>query len=170
MSFKTVFIQTVKGIIKSTFECGLEQGNPDSPRASNLVIMNIHNMWKKASKLNTNYSFATVDEVDKKVEAGEAGFSDDNLVFLWNALMSNLLKIIQQKIDMTGDLSIVSKLGRKGSKCVILLFNVPAEEVLKIIKFYSVAWSFSHDRPIKEEIQIIMHLRTGMIPQGLQYL
>ena len=47
MSFKTVFIQTVKGIIKSIFKCGLKQGNPDSPRAANLVIMNIHNMWRK---------------------------------------------------------------------------------------------------------------------------
>jgi len=159
LSFKKVIIQTIKGSIATIFECGLEQGNPDSPRAANLVIMNIHNMWKKSSKKNTNYSFATTDEDDGTVEAGEAGFSDDNLVFLWDNNTSELILIIQKKIDMTGDFSIVCKLGRKGSKCAILLFNIPAEEIKKIIRFFSVAWSFQHDRPTKEEIKIIMYVQ-----------
>lgn len=55
LSFKKVIIQTLKGLVLSTFDCELEQGNPDSPRAANLVIANIHNMWRKATqKNNTN--------------------------------------------------------------------------------------------------------------------
>jgi len=158
MSFKKVLIQTIKGTIKSTFECGLEQGNPDSPRAANLVIMNIHNMWKKATTFNTNYQFSTVDKKDGTVEVGEAGYSDDNLVLLWNNNTGELIAIIQKKIDMTGDFSIVCKLGRKGSKCIIYLFNIPAEEAKKMIKFFSIAWSFSEDKPVREEIKIVIYL------------
>ena len=159
MSFKKVLIQTIKGTILSTFECGLEQGNPDSPRAANLVIMNIHNMWKKATINNSDYNFVTVDKQDKEVAVGEAGYSDDNLVFAWDENTGELIAIIQKKIDMTGDFSIVCKLGRAAAKCKIFLFNIPAEEAKKIIKFLSIAWSFAKDKPVKEEIEIIMYLK-----------
>jgi len=160
MSFKKVYIKTSKGTIESFFECGLEQGNPDSPRAANLIIKQKHDMWKSASEFNTNYKFHTTDEEDGIVEVGEAGYSDDNEDFLWMTLVKDLLRMIQKKIDYTGDFSIVTKVGRKGSKCVILLFNVPARVALSMIKFYSTAWSFEDDMPTKENMQIILYLNA----------
>jgi len=160
MSHKSVVIKTNKGEILTTFECGLEQGNPDSPRAANLVIMNIHNMWKKSSEKNTNYQFSTVDPNDKSVEVGETGFSDDNQVLVWENDLDELIKLIQSKINMTGDLSIVTKLGRKGKKCKILLFNIPADDIKKLERFFSVAWSFTDDKPMKEEIEVIIYMQA----------
>ena len=160
MSHKTVIIKTNKGEITTSFECGLEQGNPDSPRAANLVIMNIHNMWRKSSNKNTNYVFNTSDPNDGNVEVGETGFSDDNEVLVWDVDIDELIKIIQDKINMTGDLSIVTKLGRKGKKCAILLFNVLAKDVKKLKRFLSVAWSFNDDKPMEEEIEVIIYMQA----------
>ena len=160
MSFKTVVIKTNKGEIITKFECGIEQGNPDSPRAANLIIMNIHNMWKKASKTNSNYIFSISDPNDTNAEVGATGFSDDNQDLVWNGDIDELIKLIQTKINMTGDLSIVTKLGRKGKKCAILLFNATAEAVQKLKRFFSVAWSFQDDKPIKEAIEVTIFMQA----------
>jgi len=45
MEAKTVEIITVKGVTYARFICGLEQGNPDSPTVSNLVIKFKHDVW-----------------------------------------------------------------------------------------------------------------------------
>ena len=48
MSSEIVEIYTNKGVVYyATFECGLEQGYPDSPKISNLVINFKRDMWER---------------------------------------------------------------------------------------------------------------------------
>jgi len=49
----------------SKFKCGLEQGNPDSPKMANLVIMLKHMLWKSLSdKLKDEYKLFSIDIED----------------------------------------------------------------------------------------------------------
>ena len=47
MSSKIVEINTNKGMVYATFECGLEQGNLESSKISNLVIAFKNDMWER---------------------------------------------------------------------------------------------------------------------------
>lgn len=75
MCRKSVNILTNKGTVNVTFECGLEQVNPDSPKAANLVIKMKHDAWMLMNKLQTNlqhklndgYKFQFYDTKDKNV-------------------------------------------------------------------------------------------------------
>ena len=58
--------------------------------------------------------------------------------------------LIQDSIDATGDLSMVTKLGRKGTKTTVTIYNLRREQRKWLPpSFTSYAWSFAIDGPLK---------------------
>jgi len=164
MGEKLVEIITSKGSTFAKFICGLEQGNPDSPTIANLVIKLKHDVWKtintelqeifnrnKGHKCNM-YKFRTFDPADGQLIICMIGYCDDNSKFLSAINEKDLLKLVEIYTQLAGDLSMVTKIGRKSSKCDVHFFNVSAAFTLKIKKCWSTAWSFVHDSPIEEEV------------------
>ena len=88
MCRKSVNILTNKGTVNVTFECGLEQVNPDSPKAANLVIKMKHDAWMLMNKLQTNlqhklndgYKFQFYDTKDKNVILCRMSYGNDNSI------------------------------------------------------------------------------------------
>ena len=158
---KVVEIFTDIGMIESRFRCGLEQGNPDSPKIANLVIKNKHDAWKwghLSGCINNNeedgYIFNWVDPRDGEIKLTSFGFCDDNTKFITSLDKQAIIDRTQEHVDTTGDLSIVTTIGRKGDKCEIVFFNYNLEDLSMIKPIYSVAWSFSKDMPELKEIPI----------------
>ena len=157
---KNVEILTNRGSVFSMFKCGLEQGNPDSPKMANLVIKLKHILWNSlTAKLKDEYKMFSVDIEDGVIKISSTGFSDDNTENNQNQCVEELIKAIQKYIKLSGDLSMVLKIGRKGSKCVIYLYNIPAEKILNLPTFETIAWSFKEDRPTKETIPVKIYLQ-----------
>jgi len=171
MQAKTVEIITAKGITYARFICGLEQGNPDSPTISNLVIKFKHDVWghiseeiKKIFEKNScvnqeNYKFNSLYEKDGQVYLCKIGYSDDNSKFISIKNEEDLLKLVQYFTQLSGDISMVTKIGRKSAKCEIQFFNITAELAVKMKKVWSTAWSFIDDSPIEEQIPFKIHLK-----------
>lgn len=152
---KDVEILTNKGTAFFKFKCGLEQGNPDSPKMANLVIMLKHILWNSLTeKLKDEYKMFSIDIEDGVIKISSTGFSDDNTLNNSNQCVDKLIRSIQEYIKLSGDLSMVLKIDRKGSKCVIYLYNFPANKILDLPDFETIAWSFKDDRPTKETIPI----------------
>ena len=55
---------------------------------------------------------------------------------------------------MTGDLSLVTKIGRRGDKCEVLFYNLDLTGLHLIKPMQSVAWSFTLDSPETRKIPI----------------
>ena len=166
MGSKYVDIITKKGIAYAKFVCGLEQGNPDSPTVANLVIKLKHDVWehisKKAEKIfkknNNNlagkYVFNSIDKKDGPVTLCKFGYCDDNSKYCFVNDENDLLFLTNYFLQLAGDLSMVTKIGRKGSKSEVQYFNVSAEFALKLKAQLSTAWSFVSDAPMEEEVPI----------------
>jgi len=164
MGAKEVEIITCKGVSHARFICGLEQGNPDSPTVANLVIKFKHDVWNTITEeiktvftnentsTNGKYSFHSVDPLDGRVIICKIGYCDDNSKFVQVRNENDLVRLVQYYIQLAGDLSMVTKIGRKGSKCDLQFFNVSAEFTIKLRKTLSVAWSFLQDSPVEEEV------------------
>jgi len=171
MQAKTVEIITSKGITYARFICGLEQGNPDSPTISNLVIKFKHDVWghiseeiKKIFEKNNcvnqeNYKFNSLNGKDGQVYLCKIGYSDDNSKFISIKNEDDLLKLVEYFTQLSGDISMVTKIGRKSAKCEIQFFNITAELAVKMKKVWSTAWSFIDDSPIEEQIPFKIHLK-----------
>ena len=171
MEAKTVEIITAKGITYARFICGLEQGNPDSPTVSNLVIKFKHDVWnsmteeiKRILKNNNssegeNYKFNTIDDFDGPVYICKIGYSDDNSKYISVQNEDDLLFLVKYFTQLSGDISMVTKIGRKSAKCEIQFFNISAELAIKMKKVWSTAWSFIDDAPIEEQIPFKIHLK-----------
>ena len=86
MTDRTASIVTSKGTVNTTFFCGVEQGNPDSPKTSNLVILLRHRIWKSycpdpmscSPYAQRPFQFNTIDDRGGGVEVGRLGYCDDN--------------------------------------------------------------------------------------------
>jgi len=171
MEAKTVEIITAKGVAHARFICGLEQGNPDSPTISNLVIKFKHDIWRDIirdidlknrndletenqgnSKNKDAYRFRISDPLDGIVLIDQIGYCDDNSRFTSSYNEKDVLDATKKFIERAGDLSLVTKIGRKGSKSEIHYFNLSAETALKVKKLESLAWSFSDDAPKFEKV------------------
>jgi len=180
MGAKFVDIITKKGIAYAKFVCGIEQGNPDSPTVANLVIKLKHDVWNFISKqaksifiknedLNDGkYVFNSVDEQDGPVMICKIGYCDDNSKYCVVRNEDDLKFLIKYYLQLAGDLSMVTKVGRKGSKSEIQFFNVSAEFALKIDKIFSSAWSFIHDAPISEEVPIKICLKQSEVQKFME--
>ena len=180
MGAKYVDIITKKGIAYAKFVCGLEQGNPDSPTVANLVIKLKHDVWNfisnKVAKIyekNKNnhkgkYRFKSIDKIDGEVVLCKIGYCDDNSKYCFIEDENDLLLLTNYFLQLAGDLSMVTKIGRKGSKSEIQFFNVSAEFALKIRKCFSTAWSFVHDSPTQEEVPIKICLKKSEMEKFLK--
>jgi hypothetical protein len=74
--------------------------------------------------------------------------------------MEQLYEEISKSVRMTGYFSVVTKLGRTGSKSTIHLYNLDpryAGRVKEDWNFESFAWSFAHDSIIKEVMPFKSH-------------
>jgi len=173
MESKTVEIITAKGITYARFICGLEQGNPDSPTISNLVIKFKHDIWNHISRdiqtiLNKNqvshqggYLFNSVNKEDGIVYLCKIGYSDDNSKYISVHDENDLLLLVNYFTQLSGDLSMVTKIGRKSAKCEVQFFNITADLTLKMEKVWSTAWSFVDDSPIEEQIPFKVHMKPA---------
>jgi len=173
MSAKLVEIITAKGTAYAIFQCGLEQGNPDSPTIANLVIKLKHDIWrtlsKRAKKIFRSdadgncdrYEFHTCDRDDVAILLYMIGYCDDNTKFITAANENNLVLLVQYYIQLAGDLSMTTKIGRKSSKCDVQFFNISAELAIKLEKCWSTAWSFIHDKPIEEQVPFKIFLQDS---------
>ena len=171
MGAKHVDIVTCKGTAYAKFVCGIEQGNPDSPTVSNLVIKMKHDAWmhvadeirsifkKQGSNQSGQYLFNSINELDGQVILCRIGYCDDNTKYCYIRDEKDLLYLTVYFLQLAGDLSMVTKIGRKGAKCEIQFFNVSAEFAFKIKACWSTAWSFLHDGPIEEKVPIKIHLK-----------
>jgi len=166
MDEKQVSIITNKGTANGTFSCGLEQGNPDSPTIANLVILFKHKIWSKVNKISKDikdniktcvenaYKFFTADKKDLEIILRMMGYCDDNSKFCANKDEKKLISTTYDYIQQTGDLSIVTKIGRKGSKCETHFFNLSADTALNIRECETTAWNFMKDKPTREKVPI----------------
>jgi len=172
MGEKVVEIVTSKGIVHAIFQCGLEQGNPDSPTIANLVIKLKHDIWKtvtkKAKKVMKSdnqhsscdrYVFNTCDRDDIRVYLLMIGYCDDNTKFITAENEENLIYLVEYYIQLAGNLSMVTKIGRKSSKCDVQFYNISAKMTISLKKCWSTAWSFLHDSPIEEEVPFKVFLQ-----------
>ena len=179
MGAKYVDIITKKGIAYAKFVCGLEQGNPDSPTVANLVIKLKHDVWsfisEKVAKIyeknknyqNGKYRFNSIDKIDGEVVLCKIGYCDDNSKFCFIENEDDLLFLTNYFLQLAGDLSMVTKIGRKGSKSEIQFFNVSAKFAINIRKCFSSAWSFVHDSPTQEEVPIKICLKQSEMEKFL---
>ena len=165
-----VEIQTRHGIIIGKFLHGLKQGSPFSVLVSNCTLTFKHRIWglrdPEATTDDPNgYSMTIwnkrIDGPEPPIASTE-GFCDDNSK--WN--MGNgrdfrtVVQAIQWNIKMAGDLSMIFKIGRRGDKTIIELFNVNYEDVhmLPAEGFTSIAWDFKANRPTLEEVDCRVYL------------
>jgi len=172
MGEKLVEIVTCKGTAFAKFVCGLEQGNPDSPTIANLVIKMKHDAWDTVSerirdiiKNDPNshcydrYRFHVHDRDDGEIWIHMMGYCDDNTKFISSHDENLLIPLVQNYIQLAGDLSMITKIGRKSSKCEIHFFNISAKMAMNLEKSWSTAWSFVHDAPIEEQVPFKIFLQ-----------
>jgi hypothetical protein len=84
-------------------------------------------------------------------------YCDDNDGFHGGEDMDELKREVEKAIRMTGYFSIVTKLGRIGSKCVIYLYNPARAKEVESWTFSSYAWSFAAGTVIKEVTPVVVH-------------
>jgi len=143
MEPKAVEIIKGKGIAHAQFACGIEQGNPDSPTIANLVIKFKHDIWlnikskvlkqrtlrnmelKNLSTTSTTtyntdaYKMHITDPLDSLVVVDHIGYCDDNSRYTSSFDKDEVIHATKFFIQQVGDLSLVTKIGRKGSKSEI---------------------------------------------------
>jgi len=171
MGPKIVEIITSKGRAFARFICGLEQGNPDSPTIANLVIKFKHDVWETVSSeikknfqkqkepTNEKYIFNIIDPIDGNVILCRIGYCDDNSKYIRVKDENDLVHLVKYYLQLAGDLSMVTKIGRKGSKCDIQFYNISANMTIALKKCTSIAWSFKNDGPIEEEVPFRVYLK-----------
>ena len=164
MGEKLVEIVTSKGTVHAIFQCGLEQGNPDSPTIANLVITMKHDIWRTVSDQAKHifernnggrcdrYEFNIKDPDDLKNFLYMIGYCDDNSKFISASNENDLIFLVRYYIQLAGNLSMATKIGRKSSKCDVHFFNISAKFAINLQKCWSTAWSFIHDTPIQEQV------------------
>lgn len=87
------------------------------------------------------------------------GYCDDNSKFISAQNEELLITLVQHYVQLTGDLSMITKIGRKSSKCEIQFFNISAKMALKLEKVWSTAWSFNHDAPVEDQVPFKVYLQ-----------
>ena len=150
----TVEIHTRHGTVIGKFLHGLKQGSPLSCLLSNLVLIFKHRIWGLRDPLAdaADPNGYTMSVWNKNIDGSAPplvtmeGFCDDNSK--WN--MGNgddfatLVQAVTWNIKMAGDLSMIFKIGRRGDKTIIELFNTDWCDIhlLPSNGFTSIAWDF----------------------------
>ena len=178
MEPKAVEIVTGKGVAHALFACGIEQGNPDSPTIANLVIKFKHDLWlnilsdlgysnliqdttpqRDAPCSDDAYVMHISDPLDGRVAVDRIGYCDDNTRYTSSANELDVIKATELFIKQSGDLSLVTKIGRKGSKSEVHYFNLSAQKAISLRKIESIAWSFKSDSPVTELVPFKIKLQ-----------
>jgi len=107
-----------------------------------------------------SYMFNSLDKLDGQVFICKIGYSDDNSKFISVQNEEDLLALVKYFTQLSGDISMVTKIGRKSAKCEIQFFNISAELAIRMEKIWSTALSFVDDSPIKEQIPFRIHMKT----------
>jgi len=81
------------------------------------------------------YYFFKQDPRDGIFKLFRIGYCDDNTRFITAITDEELIAAVRQLIKQTGDLSIVLKLGRKGTKCDISFYNLKIESITNLTEF-----------------------------------
>ena len=137
---KPVNILTDVGTVKSCFSCGIEQGSPDSPRQANLVARMKHLAWQLYNAdIQRSYIFNSKDDLDGQISVLAMGFSDDNSIALNNINEQELFQDIKGYIRASGNLSMITKIGRRGDKCKLVFHNLSVNTILNMPIFESIA-------------------------------
>lgn len=99
------------------------------------------------------------DRDDGEVWIYMMGYCDDNTKFISTRNEDLLIALAHHYVQLAGDLSMITKIGRKSSKCEIQFYNISAEMTLKLQKTWSTAWSFVHDAPVEEQVSFKVYLQ-----------
>ena len=140
---------------------------------SNLVLIFKHRIWKLRDPHaeDNDPNGYTMTQWNQSIDGQNSpiifmeGFCDDNSK--WNmgdgASFCTLVRAVQWNLKMAGDLSMIFKIGRRGDKTIIELFNVAWDDVhlLPSSGFTSIAWDFKANMPTEEEVDCRVYLRKG---------
>jgi len=105
------------------------------------------------------YTFEITDKKDGKLIIKMMGYCDDNSRFLSLLNEEDLIKLTKKYLKLTGDLSMVTKIGRKGSKSELHFYNLSSQTAIKLKEWETVAWSFSTDTATKEFVPFKISLQ-----------
>ena len=165
---RSVKILTRYGKELAEYRAGLPQGSPLSVLIANLVMWLKHKTMRRkidcTEQREDHYIFKKWDmahELKNHLIRSTEGYSDDNESFHSDPSAEQLCKYTLDSITLTGYFSIVTKLGRCGSKSVVEFWNMDPRDAayIKNFDFSSFAWSFEYDGPIKETMSIMAHFR-----------
>ena len=168
---RTIIIVVRQGRVVSEQTTGLMQGSCFSVEIANPVLELKHLAARlfrgdlKRGPLERDdpdlhpYTFSTHDAEDgSAMRILSSGYSDDNLFYIGGS-EEKLPERAQDKLDNTGDFSLVCQMPRNGSKSGVTLINVSPSMAKDPPEFVSVAWSFVHHRPVTEKVTTRIHCR-----------
>ncbi len=168
MANRCVQIVTKDGTAPAMFETGLLQGSNLSVQLANPVTAMKFDAWRSPDPKNDHpYELQAYDPSDEGNQFVWAlGYCDDNSRYMLvpTGNLMDALHLAQESIDITGDLSLVTKLGRKGSKTSAAIYNVDPTQLLQHASqcsLSSIAWSYKHMAPIKETVELRIHLKPN---------
>lgn len=177
---RKVKVITRLGNTDCEYKCGLMQGSPLSCIISNLVRIFKHRALRispheeivnsmtesltciddESPSLDVGYNFQIWDPRDPPLSIKSGSYGDDMELYSMGLSYENVkafVSKIQKRIDMTGDLSLITKISRSGAKSNIMIYNVPPEAVDDIPNFSSTTWDFETDSIIEEKINVFCH-------------
>jgi hypothetical protein len=143
------------------YQCGLPQGNGFSVEAANLYALFLLIWWNMdplhpggTTFESPRHAFSLTAEGSTK-HVSSLAYVDDTTKFVAvleeTYPVSEFFDIIQGYCNLVADLSLVIKMGKNVKKCSICLYNVPKNT--EIPEFYSIAWSFDAQGPVKGIIE-----------------
>ena len=169
----SVEIHTRHGQVIGKFLHGLKQGSPFSCLVSNLVLIFKHRIWGLRDPLSladdpNGYTMTTWNKTidgDASPLVSMEGFCDDNSK--WNMGngrdFTSMVQAIKWNLKLAGDLSMIFKIGRRGDKTIIELFNVSLDDIHLLPEngFASIAWDFKANCPTEELVDCRVYLKNG---------
>jgi len=114
------------------------------------------------------YNFHITDAKDGKVKVDRIGYCDDNTRYTSSMNEKDVILATEYFLQQAGDLSLVTKIGRKGSKSEVHYFNLRAETAIKIRKINSFAWSFANDSPKHEKVPFKIYLQPDELSKAFK--
>lgn len=169
---RTAIIITLAGTVTAPYKIGLGQGSPwacDNALLVSNMQMKLHNAFindfissdPRDSIIRNNtlgYKFHNPDSIKNCfLTIISQTYSDDALRTLQHDDAKILIRALQLYINLTGHFSIVTKLGRKGSKSSVTIFNMKTKDIMNVPTFKSIAWSFKDDGVITENLELVIH-------------
>ena len=172
---RTVTVVTRLGNASCTYRCGLMQGHPLSCIISNLVSIFKHRALRstihpnltcspehESPPISSGYKFHIYDPNDSQLYIMASSYGDDMEEYLGmdnnkDNSIHNFLREIQAQLNRSGDINLITKIGRSGAKSAITLYNIPLHMSKYVPQLSSIAWDYETDSIIKETIPTYCH-------------